>query len=249
LLSRLPIQANLEIYRRLDNHSRGKSMDRRSRKPALPLGFSSLNNSGRGQFLESKPISSARQDPHILGSDIVCLKFWYTFTMSLRVALSPHHGSSYLGRLLRTPERVKRRTWKTWVVWGTKVITRTVPSVRGRIWGVSDLSAANTQTITEMCCIFRDTPWCIIWSNIAAGPSLSLFCRLPSMRCRLRWDWKTVRLHSTVAFHLDLELFPRSMLSMHASAPLLMGYFSLEHPREWRRRNEFTHPEVIEISN
>jgi hypothetical protein len=87
---------------------------------------------------------------------------------------------------------------------------------------ISDFPATEMQEITEMCFTSRDTPWCIISSNIAAGRELSSFRDLPNPRCQLHRDSKPIRLHSSVRAHSCLERFSRETQSVLANAAFLV---------------------------
>jgi hypothetical protein len=75
--SRALIRSSVVTHRRVDRWSRATSFDRSSRKFALCLSFSSLNNRLSDSFCASNSSTSTWKAPHVLKLSAICLKSWY----------------------------------------------------------------------------------------------------------------------------------------------------------------------------
>jgi hypothetical protein len=71
--------------------------------------------------------------PHILMSVMVDRKSRYAFLMKRALPASSLNGNWYCPRLSKTPNKVRSRSWKIWIVWGAKGTIHTRTSERRSI--------------------------------------------------------------------------------------------------------------------
>jgi hypothetical protein len=191
----------------LESWSMGYSTSQISWNPRLRLNLSSRNSNVYGVWVILNSSPGSLNALLTFSVTNVCFNAWNAFRIKFTVRLSLANGNLYYIFLLKTPNRQRSEIWKICVVWGGKVITFTLWSLKvARTSGLVWIKQLPRSKITDLPENYR-----FVWSLSMNG-----------IRTLVPYCWKSVAL--TYTFCLC-----SSTMFTHIRNPLFSGFQWLCH--------------------